>query len=311
MRVLLVQTAFLGDLVLSTGCIAKILDYHNIEQIDILTTSAGAQILKLDPRISKILVLDKKNKSKSFQIVKDLRDREYDVVYSLHKSYRTALILWFSRIKTRIGFDSSKLKFLYTKIVHRDTSLHEVERTQSIIPGSKVFPLKLYSDSDQKTSRILIFPGSVWFTKRWQGFSDLITALKAKGYEPLIIGSASEEGLCTEISKKTNAEYLKTTIQDAIALVSNAKLVVCNDSFPLHLASTFKVPNVSVFCATSPTFGFGPYANEKAVVVEAQGLPCKPCARHGGKACPMQTNACMNLEYLPVLNACLRLLNHA
>ena len=77
----------------------------------------------------------------------------------------------------------------------------------------------------------------------------------------------------------------------------------------LQAASGLKVPNVAIFCATSPEFGFGPWRN-RAVVVERNDLACKPCGRHGAKLCPAGTYACM--EELPasrVIDAAERLMD--
>jgi heptosyltransferase-2 len=84
----------------------------------------------------------------------------------------------------------------------------------------------------------------------------------------------------------------KTDIAETMYIVKNARLIVCNDSMALHMASAFKVPNVAIFCATSPQFGFGPWKN-RAVVVEKKDLTCRPCRRHGGRSCPTGTEACM------------------
>jgi heptosyltransferase-2 len=84
----------------------------------------------------------------------------------------------------------------------------------------------------------------------------------------------------------------RTSVAEAMFVVANAALVVCNDSMTLHLASAFKTPNVAIFCATVPAFGFAPWRN-RAIVIEKQGLSCRPCRRHGGRRCPTGTEACM------------------
>ena len=68
----------------------------------------------------------------------------------------------------------------------------------------------------------------------------------------------------------------------------------------LHLTSAFKVPCVVVFCATVPEFGFGPWQNEKAVILEDENLKCRPCGRHGTKVCKLGTNACQKVSHLEV-----------
>jgi heptosyltransferase-2 len=79
-----------------------------------------------------------------------------------------------------------------------------------------------------------------------------------------------------------------------MALVDRAKVVVSNDSAPMHIAVARNVPVVAIFCATTPSLGYGPYS-ERAVVVEQKDLFCRPCSRHGGYTCPRGTEDCMRL----------------
>lgn len=94
-----------------------------------------------------------------------------------------------------------------------------------------------------------------------------------------------------------------------MAVMQKARLVVCNDSMSLHMASALKVPTVAIFCATSPTFGYGPWQNQ-AIVVERRDLACKPCRPHGSRRCPNGTEACMRgLAADEVISAVDRLLD--
>jgi heptosyltransferase-2 len=116
----------------------------------------------------------------------------------------------------------------------------------------------------------------------------------AKDYPVVLLGAPSERAVSEKVARGIDVINLagKTDISDAMLLVSNARLVVCNDSMALHMASAFKVPNVAIFCSTSPSFGFGPWQNN-AVVLERDELECKPCGAHGWKRCPTGTEACM------------------
>src|SRR5690606_2227043 len=101
----------------------------------------------------------------------------------------------------------------------------------------------------------------------------------------------------------------KTKVGELLTLVQRAGLVVCKDSMALHVASAFKRPPVAVFCATSPSFGFGT-PRSPAEVVEVQGLACKPCRRHGSQKCPTGTEACMrDLSSGQVIRAAERVVN--
>ena len=147
-----------------------------------------------------------------------------------------------------------------------------------------------------KGKYVLIVPGSVWPTKMWfwEGYRAVVKYLSDKGYPVVLDGAPGDIDLLEKIAKGLNAVHLAgiSGIRDVMYLVKNARLVVCNDSMALHMASAFKTPNVAIFCATSPSSGFYPWKN-KNIVVEKKQLPCKPCGRHGGKFCPMGTNACM------------------
>jgi len=113
-----------------------------------------------------------------------------------------------------------------------------------------------------------------------------------------------------KISEKISVIDLsgKISLSETMYVVQNSQLLVCNDSMALHMGSAFKIPNIAVFCATSPSFGFGPWKNPNAVVVEDVSLACKPCRRHGSMTCPESTNACMEFSSHKVIQACVKLL---
>jgi heptosyltransferase-2 len=77
------------------------------------------------------------------------------------------------------------------------------------------------------------------------------------------------------------------------AAVERCDVFITNDSGPMHVAVARGVPVVAIFCATTPSLGFYPYA-AKAVVVEKE-LSCRPCGAHGGRRCPLGTEDCMRL----------------
>ncbi|NMC62222.1 MAG: glycosyltransferase family 9 protein, partial [SAR324 cluster bacterium] len=143
----------------------------------------------------------------------------------------------------------------------------------------------------------VLMPGSEWETKRWswEGYREVAKALIDRKMKVLVCGNSKERAYNKQVSENLDVIDLsgQTTLQDLMYLIKNAALVVCNDSMALHMASAFKTPNVAIFCATSPEFGFGPWMNSASVVVQKEGLYCKPCRRHGGHICPTGTEKCM------------------
>lgn len=314
-RILIVQTSFLGDVILSTPTIAAISKKHPNSEIWMLTTPAACGLVSSDPLIKQVITFDKKGKERSlfglFKKANELRNYKFDIVYSLHKSARTSLLLKLSGIPNRIGFKESKLSFLYSEVRKRAIAEHDVLRNLSLVGDGpwdeSDLSLRITKKSKEEISEIkskfnitkpyaVLAPGSAWYTKMWRpaGFREVGEKLKSFGLEVVVIGGSNDFDVCTQVAANSTMINLsnKTTLTELVSIIQGSNLLICNDSMPLHLASALKIPTVVVFCATSPAFGFGPWRNQ-SVVIEASDLACKPCSRHGTKKCPNRTEACM------------------
>jgi heptosyltransferase-2 len=317
MKILLVQTSYLGDTILSTPVIAGLKTAYSQAEIWMMTTRPAADLVKRDPLLAGVIVFDKRKSDRGLTGL--LRKRHYlasmgfDVVYSLHRSYRTAILLRICGIPARIGFEDAKLSFLYTRTRRRHPEDHDVIRNLAILngdlpEGSMDPELRLFAPSEEeinpivlealpkKNPYVVLAPGSAWPTKRWPWayYRAVAEHMLAAKRGVVLIGAPSERAISTKVARDLPLVNLagKTDIGDVMYVIQNAALVVCNDSMALHLASAFKVANVAIFCATSPQFGFGPWRNH-ARVVQREDLACKPCARHGGQDCPTGTLECM------------------
>lgn len=321
MKILLVQTSFLGDNILSTPVIPGIKSLYPGSELVVLTTVAAAAVYQGNPEVARVLTFDKRGQDKGvrglIRLARQIRDERFDIAYSLHRSGRTALLLYFADIPIRIGFKQASLSFLYTQRKERARDRHEVERNMALLepeilertvraelflpvvtPAPEVFEALC---GQVPAPYAVLVPGSVWATKRWAASEYRITAEKlvAEGKPVVLLGAPDEQEIADQVAQGTNVLNLvgKTSLPQMFSIIQSAAVVVCNDSMSLHVASAFGVPTVAVFCATSPAFGFGPWQNASSRVVERTDLPCKPCRRHGGDVCPTGTNACM--EQLP------------
>ncbi|HEY4613438.1 MAG TPA: glycosyltransferase family 9 protein, partial [Bacteroidota bacterium] len=151
-----------------------------------------------------------------------------------------------------------------------------------------------------RTKRLIaIAPGTIWNTKRWlkERFAALSRLLADEHYEVVLVGGKDDESLCEEIRSMSNSPKVHnaagelSTLQSA-ELLRRCRLLVCNDSAPMHFAVAVGTPVVSIFGATVPEFGFAPYGKFD-VVIETRGLQCRPCSKHGGDECPIKTFECM------------------
>ncbi|WP_297890003.1 lipopolysaccharide heptosyltransferase II [Sulfurihydrogenibium sp.] len=314
MRILLYQTAFLGDLILTTPLIQSLKKIYPDSFLTVISKPFGKDVLKNNPFVDRLITFDK-SKDSTVSLIKTLRKERYDVAISPHRSHRASYILFLSGIPKRIGFDKSGFSFLYTDLVsHRFDGTHEIERNLKLLEKLSGFNPDLieknpklylsqeeeefYKSFDLKSkSYITVAPGSKWDTKRWtsSGFAKVIDVLIEKREKVVLIGSKEDEDFVNQILSKTLKKPInlvgKTTLRQTFSIVKNSKLLISNDSAPVHMAVCFDVPVVDIYGPTVKEFGFYPYKN--GVVVEIEGLKCRPCGLHGHKTCPIKTHECM------------------
>ena len=116
-RILVVHTAFIGDVILLTSLIKAIKKCFPNSQIDVLVVPACKNVLENNPNINTILTFDKKNRkfSSFFKILGKLRETKYDIAFLAHSSLTTALLTFLGKIPERIGFD----RWLYSVSINQ------------------------------------------------------------------------------------------------------------------------------------------------------------------------------------------------
>ncbi|MDP1677156.1 MAG: lipopolysaccharide heptosyltransferase II [Bacteroidota bacterium] len=326
-RILVFQTAFLGDVILTLPMIQMLYKKFPDASIDVVTTPIASELLANHPAISTVIPYDKRKSQKGIagilSLLHQLRKNQYDLAIVPHRSLRSAIVIGLSGIKNRISFSTSSGSLFYNHIVHYEKSKHEIERNLSLITPlditvqQKEFPSLYPSTADnividkflfdmeilEHHSMIAIAPGSVWKTKRWllERFSELSLMLASAGYEIVIIGGKEDSELGRAIIETAKHKSIhdatgKFSLLQSAELIRRCKTLVTNDSAPLHIGVAMRTPIVAIFGATVPEFGFGPYGKND-IVVETKNLPCRPCAIHGGNECPIGTFVCMkNIE---------------
>ena len=305
-KILIIQTAFIGDVILATPLIETLrLQFPN-SKIDFLVKNGNQNLLINHPNLNRVLVFDKSKKIKSLlALLKEIRKEKYDLVINLQRFFSSGLLTAFSGAKEKRGFKKNPLSFLFTKSFDHtvNNGLHEVERNLALIEDlfKKTFKSpKLYpsaSDFDkistfQSKIYYCIAPSSVWFTKQAPKsvWIKTINSIKDKNAIIYLIGGSEDFNLCEEISieiKNIEVKNLagKLSLMESAALIKGAIRTFVNDSGPLHLASAMNAPVTVYFCSTSPSFGFGPLSDDSEII-EVKYLSCKPCGLHGYKSCP-------------------------
>jgi len=314
-KIIIIQTAFLGDVILATPVIAELKRIFPTAEIDFLLRKGNESLLANNPHLRSVFTLDKsKGKYKSIsQLIKQLKTEKYDLTINLHRFGSSGLIAAFSGAKNIYGFKKNPLSFLYTKkFEHKiGNGQHEVERNLSIIQEfgavslrkPELFPSPEDFDIASQIMNPPYFcmaPASVWFTKQLpiEKWIQLIDYYNDRG-TVYILGGKGDSDFCEEIISKTTA---KTSINlagqlnllESAALMAKAERNFVNDSGPLHIASSMNAPVTAFFCSTVTDFGFGPLSDDSKVLEITTPLECRPCGLHGYKECPKGHFKCGN-----------------
>ena len=311
-KILIIQTAFTGDVVLATALIEKLHTSITDAKIDFLLRKGNEGLLTGHPQLNKVWVWDKK-KNKNLNLIKmalNVRNEHYTHVINAHRFATSGLITFLSGAPYRAGFDKNPFSFCFThKVKHvlsepySPNPIHETGRNQQLIESltdkSAAVP-KLYpSEADytkvkqyQAKPYICIAPSSVWFTKQFPAskWVELINDLPPM-YAIYILGAPGDKSLGDEIVEKNthgNVSNLcgQLNFLQSAALMQKAGMNYANDSAPLHFASAMDAPVTAVFCSTVPAFGFGPLRPNGHIVEVSERLSCRPCGLHGHKQCP-------------------------
>ena len=313
-KILIIQTAFLGDVILATPLIESLSSTFPSAQIDFLLKKGNEALLDEHPKLRRVLIFDKANKRKSLlNLTQEIREEKYDLVLNLHRFASSGLITIFSGASETRGFSKNPFSFLYSKRFKHsiNNGQHEVDRNLSLITDlvekSQRRPQLYPSQADldfvtqwKNETYYCLAPASVWFTKQappavWQY---VMEKFDEEGVRFYLLGGPNDYELCESIkliSQRNNVHNLagKLSLMQSAALMKDAKRNFVNDSGPLHIASAGNAPVSAFFCSTIPEFGFGPLSDDSSVI-EVKDLDCRPCGLHGHTACPKGHFHCGN-----------------
>lgn len=307
-RILLIQTAFTGDVVLATPLIEKLHRFYPEVKIDFLLKKGNESLLQGNPYINEVLIFNKSEgkTGELWRLMRIIRKKKYDLVVNMHRFGSSGFLTAFSGAKEKVGFDKNPFSWTYSrKIVHDiGNGKHEVRRnleliehvTDQLAEMPKLYPSetdeKLVSFHKTKGDYICIAPTSVWFTKQWplEKWVELLKMVPAS-VRIYLIGAPSDRATCDDIIRRSARENTanlcgQLTFLQSAALMRDAKMNFVNDSAPLHFASAMNAKTTAIFCSTVPKFGFGPLSDDSVVMEIDVELYCRPCGIHGYKQCP-------------------------
>lgn len=342
---LVIQTAFLGDLLLAIPLLKEIRAMYPQDQLGLVCRKGFGDFFKKTGLVDHCFEIQKGQKDTYKKIQTELKQFEIGYLISPHESVRTAFFVRGLKAKHKIGYKNIWSFFAYNERITKDLRLPDAIRQLSLLSGLNAdlkhkiseylntqSPYQLGAEgrlpeppawSSMETRAavldrtdvfnklkneypleaieqgraVLLFPGSVWATKRWteKGFVAVGQDLQKKGYQVYVMGGPGEEKLAAEVAKQIEGSICfagKTSIFESAQLIARAKALVGNDSASTHLAAVCGTPHIAIFGPTVLEFGFRPWGKQ-SYVVEIGKLPCRPCGKHGHHKCPIGTHECM------------------
>jgi heptosyltransferase-2 len=321
-RVLVLQSAFLGDCLLTLPLLRDLKALLPDCRLTVLTLEKTADVFRGSPWVDEVLLDDKRGAHGGlrgpWRLAKSLRG-SFDLALIPHRSLRSALLARLAAIPRRIGFSSSAGRFFLTQAVPFTWLMHDLERNLTLLqplkpdirprPDESVYVAKdnaldlalgrrlLQEGISPQETIVSLHPGSAWPTKRWlpERFSEVCRQLTAMGTKVILVGGPADRELCAAVAEGTGALNWcgQTTLGELKALMGRVSLFLTNDSGPMHMATACGAPTLALFGPTTRELGFFPYGPGHRVL--EKDLACRPCGLHGGRSCPEGHFLCMRL----------------
>lgn len=324
-KILIVGPAWVGDMVMAQSLFITLKKRNPSCLIDVLAPEWSRPLLERMPEVNQAIALpiDHGNLKLNirYQIAQQLKSKKYDQAIVLANSWKSALIPWWAKIPKRTGWRGEMRYVLLNDIrllnkqaiprmVERFTAL-AVDReglyTNPILKQKETASPKLKTDPKQiqialekfsirltKAPILALCPGAEFGpSKRWpeEHYATLAQQKIKEGWQVFLFGSKKDMPVCDYIQQATQHQCIdltgKTSLGEAIDLLSIANAVVSNDSGLMHIAAALDKPLIAVYGSTDP--GFTPPLHSKANILRLS-LPCSPCFK---RECPLTHHRCM------------------
>ncbi len=317
-RILIVAPSWVGDALMSQPLLTLLKQNEPDVTIDVLGPGWALPIYRRMPEVSGTIESPfghgDLSLGRRWRLGRELRAARYDRAYVLPNSFKSALVPAFARIAQRIGFVGEMRQPLLTDartldkqalplMVERFAFLAGPREASLARPVPRPHLQVGTAERDALLSRLGLIigdriacfcPGAEYGpAKRWppSHFAALAGKLSAAGYAAWVVGSSKERDLGEEIRAASGNRVInlcgRTSLDEAVVLLSCAAAVVSNDSGLMHVAAALDRPLVALYGSSSP--GFTPPLSDSARILSLN-LPCSPCFQ---RVCPLGHFNCM------------------
>jgi len=333
MKIVIRAPNWVGDSVLALPAMKTIIRNYPESEVWVAAQAWVKDLFSMSDMFAGIISLPERNGFKNLRVsARRIRDSSFDLGILFTNSFASAFVFYLAGIPQRWGYKKDGRSLLLTKGIPVQSEENPVHQTRYYLDlltglglrefheelsfpvgqGEKALTEEWLESQNIQIQRplIIINPGAYYGSaKRWPAdkYAELASLLQSKiRAQVLIIGSAEEtllaEAIASRMRERPHVLAGKTSLLRLVALLSFADLFVTNDSGPMHLANSLKIPLVALFGPTEPA-RTGPY-QQPAMVIH-KGAPCWPCSY---RQCPFDHRCMMDISPEEVFQACQKLL---
>jgi len=307
-KLVVIQTAFLGDVILVTPLLRAIRQAFPDAKLSVVVIPECSKVLH--SQVDEIIIFNKRDKRKRkdqwHELIARLRSESFDAALIPHRSLRSGLTALKAGIPCRIGFKRGPGYIFHTHRIAYPTGVYEGIRNLLLLDSlsprkDNGLPLLYPTDEDveraekllsgsgiNKDEYAVLAPGSVWASKRWSidYYKELRLRLESEFSLPVIaIGGEADREECSIVvsTPERNLAGMLSPLGSAVIL-KYARLLVSGDTAPAHICTAMSTRQIIIFGSTAPRFGFAPPVPTARIVQFP--LWCRPCSNHGRNFCP-------------------------
>jgi heptosyltransferase-2 len=341
-RILVRGTNWVGDAVMSVPALRELRARFPGAHIALLVRPWVRDVYGAADFVDEVLEYDRAGAHRGpagfLRLARSLAERRFDLAVLLQNAFEAALLAWLARIPLRLGYARDGRSPLLTHACRIDPEArraHQVYYYLGLLAGAGLGPEHPWADpgyrpslglavrpEDRAAARALAaaagnggplvalnagaaYGGAKrWPAERFAAVADLL--VERAGARVLLVGSERERSIAAEVAARMRARTLdltgRTTLGELMGLLAECRLLVTNDSGPMHLAAALEVPQVAIFGSSSPE-ATGPLAADSRVARHA--VPCSPCFL---RECPIDFRCMLRLGVDEVARLALELL---
>ncbi|MDR1450854.1 MAG: lipopolysaccharide heptosyltransferase II [Helicobacteraceae bacterium] len=313
MKLLIVAPSWIGDMVIAQTLFKALQTRYGVSAIiDVVAPKWALDICGRMSEVRKTILLDIKHGEfglkKRYTLGKKLRSERYDRAIVMPTTFKSALIPFFAHIPIRSGLlgemrfgvinDIKKTHSKKPTMIEKYLALDDITAAPqfpalSVDQNNREKLLKKLKLNAAKPIAALFVGAEYGEAKRWsaENFGDLANRLIADNYAVWIFGSSNDRAISAKITAiASQAVDLcgKTTLTDAIDLISLAQTAICNDSGLMHIGAATGVKITAIYGSSTPDYT-PPLTDKKTIV--SLNLPCSPCFE---RVCPLGHTNCLN-----------------